>query len=53
MGSYAFRPEKYRGHLSKVMNLIFHDMTSNFIEVYADDVVVKSVREKDILNNAI
>ena len=42
MGCHAVRAEKCKATFQRAMNSIFHDMIGHFLEVYIDDVVVKS-----------
>ena len=42
MGSYDFWFEKCRCNLSKSYVLIFHDLLGVILEVYIDDIVIKS-----------
>jgi hypothetical protein len=42
MGCYDFLFKKCRRNISKGMNLIFHDLLGIILEIYIDDIVVKS-----------
>jgi hypothetical protein len=41
VGCCDIRFEKCWCHLSRVINLIFHELLKNSVEVYNDDIVVK------------
>lgn len=42
MGGYAFWLKNTRTTYQQAINYIFHDMNGKFMEVYIDDIVVKS-----------
>ena len=44
MVGHAFWSKKYRYNLLKGNNVIFYDMLGHHMEVYIDDIVVKSRR---------
>src|ERR1051325_4921835 len=42
MGGHAIRPKKCRSNISKCNNSMFHDFIEDFMQVYIDDIVIKS-----------
>jgi hypothetical protein len=49
MGSYDVWIENVGATYQQVMNLIFHNLLGVILEVYIDDVVIKSASYKDHL----
>ena len=46
MGSDALWPENAGATYQRAMNSIFHDFIETFMQIYIDDIVVKSISEK-------
>ena len=47
----AVRIEERRGHHQRLMNRMFHDQIGKNVEVYIDDMLVKSKEEGDHLKD--
>ena len=51
MASYAIWPKECQCYISKSNELDVHDFIEKFMQVYIDDIVVKSSSEDDHLNH--
>ena len=51
MGSHDFWPKECRATYQRAMNYIFHKLIGRTVEIYIDDVVVKSKSYKEHLAN--